>query len=221
MSIFPNCRNPDKHIYVIGEIVNGDADRFEASLRQIGPGVPTVELRSQGGSVAEAFKMGRLIRSLYLSTNTVEPTYGPAMCARESSIFGINVPCQCTSACFLIWVAGLQRNGAEIYLHRIRFDRDFFSNLNFQDAGKTYQAGMEAVHSYLTEISIPDRYYDKMLRVSSNEVERLSESVTNELIQGDVTYSEWLLSKCPIPFWVSAYSFAKCMYRTGRIEQSM
>jgi hypothetical protein len=200
VSIFPNCRNVDKHVYVIGQIVSGDADRFEALLRQIGPEIPTIELRSQGGSVTEAFRMGRLIRSLFLRTSTIESTYGPAMCAREGASFEIEVPCLCASSCFLIWVAGLERNGTEIFLHRIRFDLDSFKKLKFEDAGQLYKTGMQTVHSYLTEMSIPDRYYEKMLRASSNEMDRLTETEASELGRGDAAYSEWLYANCPIPF---------------------
>lgn len=121
----------DGKLYVLGQLVQGDANRFKAALLASGDGVTEVELRSGGGSVQEGIEIGRLIRSLYLSTgapgdlsvgrNTV------ISCSGDEAKLGMQVQCTCASACFLSWAGGIYKGGHGVYVHRISFERDFYA----------------------------------------------------------------------------------------------
>jgi hypothetical protein len=196
---FP-CGSPDSTVIISGVIEAGDADRFENILRQYGPEIPTVTLRSQGGNVAEAMKIGRLVRSLYIGTRAPFASTKSAACVKESAVLGVNVPCICASACFLIFAGGVDRWGTDILIHRIKFDADFFGGLDFPNAAKTYRAGMERIREYISEMGVPDAFYWKMLNVSSNETLALTGEEMTDLTKaagGDPAFAEWLDAKCP------------------------
>lgn len=72
-------------VVVEGEILRGDANRFEMLVRRLND--PVVFLNSEGGVVADALRMGVLVRELNLDTAVT----------REDV---------CLSACALVWVAG-------------------------------------------------------------------------------------------------------------------
>jgi hypothetical protein len=194
------CDNPDLTVFLVGEIVSGDTDRLKAVLEQAGPEVTSVSLRSPGGSVDEGIKIGRLVRSLYMSTRApfVEGKY--VACERESTVLGAPVPCTCASACFLVFVGGVQRWGTDILVHRIKFDSSVFGSLEFPEAAKTYQAAMEVVRNYLAEMGVQERFYERMFNTSSSQVSELNADEIRELTgaaAGDPSFAEWLDAKCP------------------------
>jgi hypothetical protein len=191
------CVSPQSEIYILGEIIRGDAQKFEAALSTAGPEIMSVQLRSPGGSVSEAYTIGRVIRQLHLSTNSPSSTVG---CARDEDRLGRSVFCRCVSACFLIHAGGEFRFGDEIYIHRIRFDSDYFGSLRPVDAATTYRLGMAGVRTYLEEMGLSPRFYDRMLQISSKSIEKLTADEVAELSKGDPAYDEWLDAKCPRPF---------------------
>src|SRR2546421_4961829 len=68
---------PIGDFYFVGAIVSGDLERFRAALKA-SPDVHTINLRSPGGSVVEAIKVGRAIKNLYLDTAAPSgPAVGP------------------------------------------------------------------------------------------------------------------------------------------------
>lgn len=91
-------------VWITGEIVPGDADKFSQSVRQAndsGKFVANVRLDSPGGNLLEGVKIADLIRFGKTSTNV-----GKA---------GV-----CASACFLMFAAGSTKNasyGAQIGVH--------------------------------------------------------------------------------------------------------
>ena len=193
----PQCDDSLK-VYLIGDIVIGDSRRLTEILRSHGPKVQSIELRSGGGNVQEATAIGRLIRSLYLDTNApIGRDWDPRHdgCRKESKQFSTRVACGCASACFLVFVAGVGRNGTELFLHRISFPKEFFGGLSPSEAEKKYQEGLEAVRSYLSEMGVPDKYYYKMLRTSSGRLEKLTRDEVYDFSEIPA-FSEWLTAQC-------------------------
>lgn len=184
---------------MIGAIVTGDYERFKRTLRNHGSVVSELKLRSPGGSVTEAIKIGRLVRKLFMGTSApIGPEYDPRYdaCVSETRHFNKHVPCECTSACFHIFVAGAHRNGTEIFLHRIKFDETYFGNLSPADADVEYQNGRQIVKEYLSEMGVPDRYYFRMLRVPSGRTEKISRSDTYDFLREVPSFGEWLTAQC-------------------------
>lgn len=91
-------------IWITGEIVPGDADRFLQSVRQAndsGKFVANVRLDSPGGNLLEGVKIAEAIRFGKTSTN-------------------VGKTAVCASACFLMFAAGSTKNasyGAQVGVH--------------------------------------------------------------------------------------------------------
>ncbi|WP_420965855.1 hypothetical protein [Bradyrhizobium sp. B120] len=91
-------------IWITGEIVPGDFDRFSAAVKQAndsGKYVANVRLDSPGGNLLEGAKIADAIRFGKMSTNVGKTAF-------------------CASACFLMFAAGSQKNvsyGAQVGVH--------------------------------------------------------------------------------------------------------
>ncbi|WP_040639740.1 COG3904 family protein [Microvirga lotononidis] len=179
-----------------GRIVPGDAKRFEALLAKEGPSISGVALRSPGGDVDEAMRIGRIVRAKLL--RTLAPISSPEgnVCMMGGSPEQAS-ECVCLSSCFLIYAGGVMRGGNVLGLHRPRYDEAFFANLPLEAANRRYGAVIERIKAYLLEMGIGDRYLDRMLRVSSSEMEILSKDEADRDLNGFIpAMAEWLKAKC-------------------------
>src|SRR5438105_3615821 len=108
--------NNNQYLYLTGKIENGDAARVRQTIKQAGPSVEALMLRSGGGSMYESIQIGTLAYDMML--NTFSPP-APNYCSQEDSRWGIGqTPCTCVSGCFLIWMGGVNRYGTVVGMHR-------------------------------------------------------------------------------------------------------
>lgn len=115
-------------IIIKGDIVNGDSQRFidvAKSTRKA-----TVVLTSQGGSVHEALKIGRMIRDLDWATMVLPEDY-------------------CYSACGLIWISSQRR-----YLSQSSSIGFHAAYKNVYGVNKETGMGNAEIGSYLTHIGL-------------------------------------------------------------------
>lgn len=179
-----------------GRIVPGDARRLEALLAKEGPSISGLALRSPGGDVDEAMKIGRIVRAKLLRT------IAPISSAEGNVCFMGGLPeqaseCVCLSSCFLVYTGGVMRGGNVLGLHRPRYDEAFFAKLPLEEANRRYGAVIERIKAYLLEMGVGDRYLDRMLRVSSSEMEILSKEEADRDLNGSIpAMAEWLKAKC-------------------------
>jgi hypothetical protein len=94
-----------------GRIEVGDFDRLKKFILD-GPGAVEIYLASPGGDLAEAIRIGQLVRFLKLST--VAPSKPLTNESRELSAARHNLndtkaDYLCVSACFFVFVAGIHR----------------------------------------------------------------------------------------------------------------
>src|SRR5262249_35088438 len=121
LQVVKTCSDCDAYLYIIGKIEVGDDQRVDALLRQHGPSVSAIMLRSIGGSMYDSINIGTLARQLLL--DTFAPYY-PASgfqrsCHDDDRPFGVSgAPCTCVSGCFLIWLGGVHRYGVIVGMHR-------------------------------------------------------------------------------------------------------
>jgi hypothetical protein len=189
------------NLYIVGKLIPGDFERFKSALRSGTTEIGFVELRTGGGSVVEGLAIGRLVRSLYLNTNAPWSSQSGAQqpyCRHDARLVGLQVPCLCASACFFIWVAGFFRYGDEIHIHRIYFDQDFYGPLDPDQAAEKYKQGLQVVHSYLREMDVPEKYYERMLKTSSDSSSKISwNEAANDFGFWPVpALQEWLIARC-------------------------
>ena len=128
-----------------GDIEKGDAARFIAALKTLGPGYGTVYLYSRGGDVREAMEIGATVRRMRLSTEAPVKFSGyPPICTPVEA--NVETNCQCSSSCFLIYAGGVSRQGNLIGLHRPYLPRSTMANLSdvvFED----FQTSVELLRS--------------------------------------------------------------------------
>ena len=117
------------YISITGEIQKGDADKFR--VLAAGSRADTVFLSSQGGSLSEAFEIGRVITVSNYTTIVIDNAW-------------------CSSACALIWIAG-QKRFAQPKSH-IGFHAGYTV-----DNGKPITSGMAnaLIGRYLTQLNMP------------------------------------------------------------------
>jgi hypothetical protein len=191
------------NLYMLGQIVPGDYDRFVAAIRERGPAPFMLEPRSAGGNVIEAIKIGRLVRELSVSTQAptayMPDPIRPNCKFTDEEDAGRGMQCICASACTLVWFGGVMRTGAEIYIHSIAYEKQTFGGASPADAGRMYRQAMNDVKAYLAEMGIDQKYANMMTETASTDVRKISAQEDGILFSWDPAYREWLFAKCGTP----------------------
>lgn len=160
-------------IKVEGNIVPGDAAKLLTKLLDFylvaGPVVDTVYLMSRGGDINDAMKMGDIIRRLRLKT--VIPMKDMGSPASTGGILPDNPnDAICASACFLVFVGGVEREGDYLALHRPylpRVEANKLSDIEYEAAQKQV---MVKVQGYLRSMDVGQFWIDTMMSTNSQDV---------------------------------------------------
>ena len=163
-----------------------------------------VFLASQGGNVIEALKIGYLIRHLRLSTDA--PSRPPPS-GRSSVILPIDLAkprnYQCTSACFLLYVAGIYRHfvwAGRLGIHRPQVEHKPIGTTEKEVSAATDEM-RNMIKLYLETMNVPDKYLDIMYSIPPNEVHWLTQTEINSDLKGYVSEIRALLeTKCDSHF---------------------
>jgi len=162
-----------------------------------------VFLASQGGNIFEALQIGYLIRHLQLSTDapsrpppTVRSSGGeiiyPSDLAKPQNY-------QCTSACFLLYVAGVHRNfiwTGRLGIHHPQIERKAVGTTE-KDIAIALADLRKKVERYFEEMNVPKKYLDLMYSVPSNEVRWITQSEFDADLNGYIPEVGVLLdAKC-------------------------
>lgn len=184
--------HPPGSVYLLGEIVPGDFDRLRSVIERASPVVGRLVLRSNGGNLIEAIKIGHMVRELRIGT--VAPfgitDTGPACYDDPPEVAG---GCVCASACFFIFVAGADRFGNRLLVHRPSFPSDFFAGLSAAEAMDLYSKATDMTREYLRLMGAPEQMVDEVMSVPSSEVLEINASQIAGAIPG---YEEWLTANC-------------------------
>ena len=168
-------------IQLTGRIEQGDASRLRSVLQQ-----PLLEgwrygallLESPGGSVNAALEVAALVRKALLDTTTYRLPKDSANPQRPGK-GGYQMRRKCVSACFLIWVAGADRNSftyslsrgetSDIGLHRPYLEKSAYEGAP-EKVAEMQQQVMLATAEYLKREQIPQSLIEKMLQRASTQV---------------------------------------------------
>jgi hypothetical protein len=164
-----------------GKFVAGDFNRLhdflsnKSNFEKISGGV---FLASPGGNIAEAMKIGSLIRALRLTTDA--PSGPPTGVSRfGESVIGprqLTDPRHnylCASACFFVYVAGVYRNlnwTGRLGIHRPSLSEDSQETLSVERALDITWRVRAALTMYLKHMDVPDKYIDLMYSVPPKDV---------------------------------------------------
>ena len=86
--------------------------------------------------------------------------------------------CDCESACFLIWISGLVREGNYVGIHRIRYNEIAFAKLTAAEAEQAYAKSQDLTLGYLNNLKVPESISQLMFAVRSTSMHFLT---SNEL----------------------------------------
>lgn len=181
-------------LIIEGEIEKGDADYFLELIKRHKGELETVHLMSPGGSAVEAIKLGRIIRSLKMTT------FAPLVSPSQPNCLHKPIEpqnCTCTSACFFIFVSGYERYGHVLGIHRVFVRHDYLKKLSESEALTSSKEAKEIVTTYFNEMGVPSLFLDRALSTASGQIDFLSKNEINKYFTGYIPeYAEWLTARC-------------------------
>ena len=192
---------PSNNIHIIGEIKKGDFDKFNKVLNESKNNsllINSICPASPGGDIIEAMRIGRLIRDSFIQTGAPGAPIdneGEARCFWHFIKVKETYSCTCTSACFIIWAAGVERFGDYLGIHRPYFSKEHFDGLSASEAEKKYSMMSKQVKEYLLEMGIPQNVIQKMFETASDEILFL-DSKTIESMKSVPFFDEWIKASC-------------------------
>ncbi len=194
-----------------GNIEAGDYSKILNHIRENYP--RSIYLASPGGNVAEAIKIGRLIRALNLETaipaqNAIEfrsrsiALLKKIADGRHIKQFDANYVC--ASACFFIFVSGVHRSKDPILMEepKLGIHRPFFTDTDLRalsaNAAIASAKGLRTlVESYLKEMNVPDKYADMMFSVSKDQIRWISIADFESDLEGFIPpLKDWIDARC-------------------------
>lgn len=181
---------PMRGIIIEGEIVAGDYAKFEKMVMQIfNPG--TVWLASPGGDLAEAIKIGRLVRELKLSVwvPSKNGLFFPMVNSKQNAV--------CASACFFIYAAGVDRRGEILGIHRPYFSMAAYQRMGLDEAAYRQSMATKNAGEYLKEMGVSSAIIERMNNIGSEKIVWLNENEVSDMTGFLPEYVEWFKAKCP------------------------
>ena len=199
-----------------GEIVPGDETKFDALVLpyvRAGYLVFAVNVFTPGGNVAAAMGISQRVR--ILNARTIAPTcYAHIVNNRRvrnlfpscwfskklgSYVFPQpdekNRPCNCASACFIIWASGVAREGNYVAIHRLFFNASAFGKMSALEAREQYNSAETSYRTYLQQLSVPSPIIDRLFAIDSQSVHVLTE-LELELMESTPFLEEHTLARC-------------------------
>ena len=185
------------NIRLVGKIEKGDAEKFKIIVEYLKEEKITVNmlmLASIGGDAIEAMQIGTIVRESFI------PTHAPINLDAGFTCNGYppeleDADCDCASACFLIWVAGVYRVGDVLGIHRPYFLEEYFDVLSAAAAQKKYVSMYERVRSYLKSMDVPEHIIKKMFATGSDEIAYLDWD-TAKSMEFAPFFDEWVGASC-------------------------
>ena len=182
-------------IVMRGEIQEGDYAELHSILAVAEPHANAIFLVSKGGNVAEAMKIGELVRQRLLATFApiVRDQLRNLQISRGDVCTGEK--CICASACFLIWAAGVERLGTEIMVHRPRDASGTFGSKPVAQASEQYRDTLSRIDHYLRRMEVPPNVIEMMRSTPSNDISPLPFEVAVSM-ETPPSIKEWLIPDC-------------------------
>jgi hypothetical protein len=204
--------HPLYNVILEGTIVPGDYDKLHRLIDENCPlktwnaSCPReIYLASQGGSVTEAIRIGRLVRTLRLGTEVPEDLRADV---RQGIIGALKlrdpeVNYLCASACFFIAVAGIERSPTTAIAKPIlgvhlpfMTDADLKTLSANQVITSTTQV-RTIVEAYLKEMGVPSKYADLMFSIPKDEIRWITAAEYEADFAGIASeLRDWLNARC-------------------------
>jgi hypothetical protein len=195
-------------VLIYGRIEKGDYARLQELARQdkLFP-ARTFVLASPGGDLEEAMRIGQALRGLF-ATVFVSLRHG-----------------RCASACFLIYVAAVERSAMTpaLGIHRPYFESRLYRDLPLAQAESQYAKLLQRVRSYLQNHDVPQYLIERMFNMASTEVSWLSAEDVAALGRRAPWWEQVLIDRCRLDKRLEAryLEIDGASQEARRIEQSL
>lgn len=198
-----------------GRIVSGDYEKLRSiafdidGLFRIRPDQNfqiVLHLFSPGGDLAEAIKIGRLVRALRWMTNPPEKL--SELEQKKHFAMRLKDPetnFMCASACFMIFVAGVERGvgyrshaGKPILgIHRPYLSEAELKSMSGKDAMTSSTNTRAVVERYFKEMSVPAKYADMVFSIPKDQILWLNPNDVQVDLAGFIPeLKDWVDAKC-------------------------
>jgi hypothetical protein len=171
-----------------------------------------IYLASPGGDVAEAMKIGRLIRALGWATiapsRTDNSKAGASLHQHEIDQYDLEYPqsnFMCASACFFAFVGGVYRDTAlpplppVIGIHRPYLSPERLRELTGGQAIATGNLTRETIEKYLKELGVATKYIDQMFSVPKDQILWINDDDFDADFRGFIpSLRDWVEAKCKL-----------------------
>jgi hypothetical protein len=200
-------------IVLEGEIVRGDYEKLRSLIEDTCLSkwsrecLYQLSVASPGGSVAEAMKIGRLVRTL--GFDVVVPDDTDAMTQAHLRMLKLEDPKRnnlCASACFFIAVAGIARlpdlgyEKPRLGIHRPFLTDEELKTISASQVLSSAGQVRAVVETYLREMSVPTKYVDLMFSTPKDQVRWITSDEYHADIAGTVPeLDQWLKARCQTP----------------------
>ena len=187
-----------------GKIEQGDFKKLHSFLFD-GNFPREIYLASPGGDLAEAIKIGQLIRSLKIETAVPGkvPKKFFADFVRMHNLKQPDADYMCTSACFFVFVAGIKRfvdspfGGAILGIHKPYLSDADLKAVTSDEAIAYTDRTRAAVEHYLKEMGVPEKYADEMFGISKNNIRWISDDEVRTDFDGFIPeLRDWVDARC-------------------------
>ena len=180
-----------------GEIEPGDYEKVRSFFKQHYLTLQSISLRSPGGDVSEALKIGSLWRKYLVSVTTPFRREG----AKGGDFFTLDPddPCEgqtciCASSCALMWFGAVSRFGI-VGIHRPKITAPEFISLPADQAAWVYKRTLDAVSRYLEDMEAPRSVLDHMRETSSADISWINDPGESKF-ENPPSFREWIDASC-------------------------
>ena len=189
-----------------GQIQAGDYDtvrRFLSHKEYFEKISEGVFLASPGGNVLEAIKIGYLLRSLKL--RTILPTDHPGRSLTYSVIEPRNLKnpkdYMCASACFFLYIAGIDRNSKHIGhlgIHQPTLKAQVWTTSSKKGRAAAASGLRRIITYYVQRMGVSAGIVELMFSVPANQVHWLTDDEFTSFVKGRIPeLAQALRAKCP------------------------
>ena len=192
--------HPNGNLVVLeGRIERGDFAKVQEVAKDASP--TAIYLASRGGDLAEAMRIGFFVRGRAWETRTAEPESVPAeLRASMASSLGVRDPARnnvCASACFMIFVGGIYRQGHALGIHTPQISLADLERLSADQAASKGSDVRAGVGLYLMRMGVPAKYLDAMFDVPHDKIRWLTdEEIAADLHGFAPDVRAWVAGQC-------------------------
>jgi hypothetical protein len=195
-NLYYSGESPFSELHIKGEIKKGDYNKMIKIINRQRDVPYQLSVDSPGGNVMEALKIGSFARKYLLRFESQK----------------------CNSACVFILLGSLfksENKVGTVGLHRPKFNRDYFSKLNAQEATRKYGTLRAIVENYMLTMGASEQLVNKMFSVPSGSMAYLPKSQVYNMMHSPEGYAEWIISKCGNDLTQQEYQDLMAFQRNG------